>query len=201
MTRIYTIHQLKSYVFFISILISMEREVQCSNLDAEFCGVSKLTREVVTICPTDEDAWRVASERKQCSSYAGKCTRNLTYHCVINPWQNLTLEVCAPSTRIRAGHCAEYNKRGGKIQEFYLQNCKTCLKDYMSNEAYKYKECYTSVYKTHHHQQPEQQAQQQHGKSKNRDTSVNASSLVDSRNINIFCVLFLLQTILLIKFV
>ncbi|XP_061169228.1 uncharacterized protein LOC133178540 isoform X3 [Saccostrea echinata] len=45
------------------------------------------------------------------------------------------------------GHCAEYNARGGKIQEFYIPNCKSCTRDYMSTEAYKYQECYEEVYK------------------------------------------------------
>ncbi|XP_062601641.1 uncharacterized protein LOC134263172 isoform X3 [Saccostrea cucullata] len=131
---------------FIFLLSGMERRVLSSNLDVEFCGVSKLTRVVVKKCPTDEEGWKTASKQKDCSSYQDKCSGNLTYHCVINPWQNLTVEVCAPPTRIRAGHCAEYNARGGKIQEFYRQNCKTCTQDYMSTEAYKYQECYLEVY-------------------------------------------------------
>ncbi|XP_061169227.1 uncharacterized protein LOC133178540 isoform X2 [Saccostrea echinata] len=118
-----------------------------SPLDSEFCGISKLTREVVDSCPSDKESWNEAAEKFNCLQYEGKCTRTLEYHCLINPWQNITVAVCAPSTRIRSGHCAEYNARGGKIQEFYIPNCKSCTRDYMSTEAYKYQECYEEVYK------------------------------------------------------
>ncbi|XP_062601703.1 uncharacterized protein LOC134263172 isoform X4 [Saccostrea cucullata] len=155
---------------FIFLLSGMERRVLSSNLDVEFCGVSKLTRVVVKKCPTDEEGWKTASKQKDCSSYQDKCSGNLTYHCVINPWQNLTVEVCAPPTRIRAGHCAEYNTRGGKIQEYYLQNCRACLNDYMSTEAYKYQECYSPVLRMYNNQQTGQQAQKQY-----RDISVGSS--------------------------
>ncbi|XP_062582877.1 uncharacterized protein LOC134244635 [Saccostrea cucullata] len=118
-----------------------------SHLDSEFCGVSKLTRLVVESCPVDEESWDKASEALNCQQYEGKCTGTLKYHCLINPWQNITVAVCAPSTRIHSGYCAEYNARGGKIQEFYIPTCTSCIRDYMSTDAYMYQECYEQVYK------------------------------------------------------
>ncbi|XP_061169231.1 uncharacterized protein LOC133178544 [Saccostrea echinata] len=91
--------------------------------------------------------WREAAEMKNCSHYEHACKGKLSYHCVINPWQNATVEVCAPETQINAGYCAEYNRRGGKIQEFYKKSCENCVNEYISTEAYKYQECYRAVYK------------------------------------------------------
>ncbi|XP_056014218.1 uncharacterized protein LOC125675199 isoform X2 [Ostrea edulis] len=133
-------------------IIIMLEEAHFSILDPEFCEISKLTREVVESCPTDEESWIKASVKKNCSLFTDKCTGKLEYHCVINPWQNLTVEVCAPSTRIRRGHCAEYNHRGGKIQEFYIKNCKACTEDYTSTDAYQYQECYSTIYNRKRHQ-------------------------------------------------
>ncbi|XP_048768398.1 uncharacterized protein LOC125674985 isoform X1 [Ostrea edulis] len=115
--------------------------------DPEFCKASKSTRTEVARCPTSESTWKEAARNKNCRSYSHDCQGKLKYHCVINPWQNTTLEVCAPETVIKHGHCAEYNLRGGKIQEFYVKSCKKCVRDYVSTEAYKYQECYEKVYK------------------------------------------------------
>ncbi|XP_048768352.2 uncharacterized protein LOC125674972 [Ostrea edulis] len=121
-------------------------------LDPEYCGISKKTRSTVKTCPVDEASWLKAANQMDCSKYDGKCSGNLKYHCLINPWQNETVQVCAPPTRIRSGYCAEYNTRGGKVQEFYINNCKACSRDYQSTEAYKYQECYSQVYKQTHRQ-------------------------------------------------
>ncbi|XP_062601573.1 uncharacterized protein LOC134263172 isoform X2 [Saccostrea cucullata] len=115
-------------------------------VDTEYCGFSKSTQNISTSCPVNESSWIKAANEFGCSNHNDKCGGDLKYHCLINPWQNETVEVCAPATSIRSGHCAEYNARGGKIQEFYRQNCKTCTQDYMSTEAYKYQECYLEVY-------------------------------------------------------
>ncbi|XP_061169473.1 uncharacterized protein LOC133178796 [Saccostrea echinata] len=83
-----------------------------------------------------------ASNRKNCSDIKSTCIGRLEYHCVINPWGNLTVEVCAPATNISRGSCTEYNEGGGRIQENYIKICETCRKKYLSTDSYKYQECY-----------------------------------------------------------
>ncbi|XP_061169476.1 uncharacterized protein LOC133178802 [Saccostrea echinata] len=133
------------FAVFMQMLVTYT--IDTTTLDSEFCGISKVTKRVVDLCPTDKESWSRAAKQFNCSQFEGKCTQTLEYHCLINPWQNVTAEVCAPPTRIRSGHCAEYNARGGKIQEFYIPNCESCARDYMSTEAYKYQECYDLVYR------------------------------------------------------
>ncbi|XP_062620743.1 uncharacterized protein LOC134282356 isoform X3 [Saccostrea cucullata] len=120
------------------ILIMCVPHIHSAILDSEFCEASQSTQTEVVKCPTDELTWSRAAEMKNCSHYNHKCKGQLSYHCVINPWQNATVEVCAPETQINAGHCAEYNLRGGKIQEFYKKTCEDCTNEYISTEAYKY---------------------------------------------------------------
>ncbi|XP_061169467.1 uncharacterized protein LOC133178786 [Saccostrea echinata] len=139
--------ELISYLLIYSTLLQVTILSANNVVDSEYCGFSKSTQKAVKSCPKNKASWSKAAIKLGCSNHKDKCGGNLKYHCVINPWQNETVEVCAPATSIRSGHCAEYNTRGGKIQEFYLQNCKTCKKDYMSAEAYKYQECYLEVYK------------------------------------------------------
>ncbi|XP_048768400.1 uncharacterized protein LOC125674985 isoform X2 [Ostrea edulis] len=69
--------------------------------DPEFCKASKSTRTEVARCPTSESTWKEAARNKNCRSYSHDCQGKLKYHCVINPWQNTTLEVCAPETVIK----------------------------------------------------------------------------------------------------
>lgn len=56
--------------------------------------------ERVSYCPRTKKEWDTAATRKDCRRLAGRqaCTRpeNFRYHCVINEFQNETLEVCAP---------------------------------------------------------------------------------------------------------
>lgn len=75
--------------------------------------------ERVSYCPRTKKEWDTAAIRKDCSRLAGlqACTRpeNFRYHCVINDFQNETLEVCAPG-RLMAG-----------ILIYYSENVKTYL--------------------------------------------------------------------------
>lgn len=61
----------------------------------------------------------MAAARKNCSAYASHCSepRRLVYHCVINPYVNQTLEVCAYAQNIVSGIVLFKNY-------FYLINCK-----------------------------------------------------------------------------
>ena len=60
---------------------------------------------VVDRCPKTEEEWKKAGERKNCSRYAHHCTdpEKLLYHCVVNPYLNETLEVCAIRKNIIGG--------------------------------------------------------------------------------------------------
>lgn len=54
----------------------------------------------VKFCPTTKQEWETAAKRKNCDKIATQQTcsdpEDFVYHCVINGFQNETLEVCAP---------------------------------------------------------------------------------------------------------
>lgn len=77
------------------------------------CAVSKETVQVVEDCPDSLEKWNYAAERKNCAAFAAKCSKpqKLQYHCVINPSQNETIEVCA---------YAQYIVFGKKLPFYYL---------------------------------------------------------------------------------
>ena len=62
---------------------------------AEECNESTATVEVVSHCPKTLEEQVKAANRKSCSKFSHKCS-SFVYHCVINVWENETLEVCAP---------------------------------------------------------------------------------------------------------
>nr|XP_022289428.1 uncharacterized protein LOC111101277 isoform X2 [Crassostrea virginica] len=113
------------------------------------CSISRQTVQNVTKCPETEEGWKEAAERKNCSHYAHLCTNpeKLLYHCVVNPYVNQTLEVCAIRKYIIGGFCTEYSILGNVIQLNYNRNCqifksKPCPSFYLSNTAFKYPGCY-----------------------------------------------------------
>lgn len=61
------------------------------------CAISSETIQPVQYCPDNEQDWRNAAKRKNCSKHANQCDEpdRLVYHCLINPFVNETLEVCA----------------------------------------------------------------------------------------------------------
>lgn len=105
-------------------------------------------------CPTNKQEWENAAKLKNCKIMAAqqKCSDadNFVYHCVINGFENETLEVCAPQKLI-IGYCTEFNVDGGIIQANIPTRCGKekfphCSKIYKSSEAYKYQDCYEYVY-------------------------------------------------------
>lgn len=114
------------------------------------CEVTRSTVQAVYGCPENEEEWRVAAARKNCSAYASHCSepRRLVYHCVINPYVNQTLEVCAYAQNIVSGHCASYYFSGNLILKNSRTNCsafkeKPCPSNfYRSAQAYNYPGCY-----------------------------------------------------------
>ncbi|XP_062566603.1 uncharacterized protein LOC134228923 [Saccostrea cucullata] len=124
----------------------MSTEVKCNR---DSCPVSRQTMKIVSNCPTSESEWNEASQRKNCSAFASQCSKpdKFVYHCVINPFVDQLLEVCAYEKVIVFGYCTEYSKSGNIIQENYRTNCSNftqnpCPTRYHSKEAYKYPGCY-----------------------------------------------------------
>lgn len=113
------------------------------------CEVTRSTVQVVEDCPDSEEKWEEAAARKNCSVYSSQCSepRRLVYHCVINPYVNQTLEVCAYAQNIVSGHCTSYYSSGNLILKNLRTNCsafkeKSCPPFYRSDKAYNYPGCY-----------------------------------------------------------
>ena len=65
------------------------------------CIETKATIEIVQGCPQTQQAWTEAAIRKNCGGIPNSCS-SFVYHCVMNTWQNETVEVCA-QTRLIVG--------------------------------------------------------------------------------------------------
>nr|XP_034319940.1 uncharacterized protein LOC105332604 [Crassostrea gigas] len=131
----------------------MTQQVSAANRFS--CAVSKSTVKIVKECPKNEEEWKKAAVRKNCTAYASQCDQpnKFVYHCLINPYVNETLEVCAYKQNILSGYCTEYNIRGNLIQSNARANCSSlqpnpCPPLYASNEAYKYQGCYALTKKS-----------------------------------------------------
>lgn len=61
--------------------------------------------KIVDICPVSEEEWRQAAARKNCTAFANRCSEpdKLVYHCVIDPYVNQLIEVCAYAQNIVLG--------------------------------------------------------------------------------------------------
>lgn len=61
--------------------------------------------KIVDICPVSEEEWRQAGARKNCTAFANQCSEpdKLVYHCVIDPYVNQLIEVCAYAQNIVLG--------------------------------------------------------------------------------------------------
>ena len=78
---------------------------QIAKAESPSCAISNHTVQPVEDCPRTAEEWRKAAAKKNCSAYAHLCDRpgQFVYHCVINPYINETLEVCACSQKIVFG--------------------------------------------------------------------------------------------------
>ncbi|XP_078318991.1 uncharacterized protein LOC111101277 [Crassostrea virginica] len=123
--------------------------MQITEASTYSCSISRQTVRVVDRCPESEEEWKEAAERKNCSAFAHHCNNpeKLLYHCVVNPFINETLEVCAIRKNIVGGFCTEYSILGNVNQPNYKRNCRTFISNpcpifYLSNTAFKYPGCY-----------------------------------------------------------
>lgn len=134
---------------FQGVLIVLFSSIKTANLSTVSCSKSRSTVQVVSNCPVTEEELRKASQMKNCSAFASQCSDpdKFVYHCVINPFLNETLEVCAYEKIILLGFCTEYSYSANRIQQSFKTNCtkfsrNPCPPAYSSTEAYKYPECY-----------------------------------------------------------
>lgn len=64
------------------------------------CPPSFDSLEYINACPVDERQWKERAKMKNCSKYPQTCFKPLQYHCLLNPYGNESVEVCAPKTRL-----------------------------------------------------------------------------------------------------
>lgn len=71
------------------------------------CRDSLSTYKIVKLCPHNVNEWNEAVARKGCNKMTHQCS-SFEYHCVINPWGNETVEVCAPRVLIVGKNASTY---------------------------------------------------------------------------------------------
>lgn len=60
------------------------------------CEASRGTVKYVDRCPRNESEWFESAKKKNCSGITQNCSKtDFVYHCLINSWENATVEVCA----------------------------------------------------------------------------------------------------------
>ncbi|XP_062586986.1 uncharacterized protein LOC134248588 isoform X1 [Saccostrea cucullata] len=114
------------------------------------CIESFPTIKEVKQCPMTEEAWQNAAKKKRCDALANLQTcvpepGRFVYHCLVNQWENGTVEVCAPIW-ILTGYCGYYDTEIGKIVNDVKKDCTTdddpCPPRYNSSESFKYSKCF-----------------------------------------------------------
>ena len=70
---------------------------------ADPCPPSAESASVIDSCPMILSEWNQRALQKNCSRYPQTCFRPLEYHCLLNPYGNESLEVCAPNTWMAEG--------------------------------------------------------------------------------------------------
>lgn len=105
----FKIYQIRIFLFYNIAAFLFFKTLQASS---DSCHISRSTVQIVEDCPTSEETWREAAARKNCAAYASQCSKpeSLEYHCVINPFINHTLEVCAYAQNIVLGKLFIYNR-------------------------------------------------------------------------------------------
>lgn len=60
------------------------------------CEASRGTEKYVERCPGNKVEWLESAKNKNCSGINQNCSSTeFVYHCLINQWENATVEVCA----------------------------------------------------------------------------------------------------------
>ncbi|XP_062587051.1 uncharacterized protein LOC134248672 [Saccostrea cucullata] len=171
--------------FFISIIGSKCFPIQL--ISAQHCEISNISMKIVESCPFNLESWKQRSKLKNCSSLYKHSTcswpENYVYHCVIDHFMSVKMEMCAVEAYINLGYCAEYNTKGELIQANYEAKCHHCPGRYLSSTAYKYQECYNMT------QKPEITTLEHLGTSEDKTTtftSINRTTQQNDRERNSF---------------
>ncbi|XP_061177444.1 uncharacterized protein LOC133186228 [Saccostrea echinata] len=118
------------------------------------CPESLSTVVNVVSCPKNKAEWERQSKQKDCSKVFQSCVKpeDFLYHCLINEYMNMTIEVCAPSVSILGQKCAEFNTVGAIVQDNVYAKCDDsdppCPFRYNSTDLYKYQRCYSYIKST-----------------------------------------------------
>lgn len=93
-----TILDICTFLFGVSFIFQKLQKVSKCTENVDMKAINSVT--IVLYCPTTKEEWDSAAKRKKCGKFSAK--ENFTadgkqqeYHCVINPFLNETLEVCA----------------------------------------------------------------------------------------------------------
>lgn len=107
------------------------------------CDDSDSTIEIVQFCPTSEQTFKDAAEKKNCAAIPNKC-ESFVYHCVRNRQKNALIEVCAPWLYIVDHVCGTYHEEFHSIRrtEEPCNARDNCPYRYKSTDQFKYQSCY-----------------------------------------------------------
>ncbi|XP_056015933.1 uncharacterized protein LOC125675069 isoform X2 [Ostrea edulis] len=133
--------------FSIPLVLTCMLIVGCGKKENKCARIAHTTAVEVPDCPRDKDQHEKRKQLKECEKWTSWCSKT-TYHCVVSPHMNATIETCAPEVLIIGRKCAEINKGDRPIQRSNHQNarCMECPPNYyLSTDAYKYPECYDAV--------------------------------------------------------
>lgn len=108
-------------------------------LEDDICLESKKTLEKVSTCPTNDNAFKERSEKKNCNTLSTCAGESLFYHCVIS--EGMLVEVCSPRTLITGRCCPFYNEKLGRVIEDYNTLCSKCPYQYTSDQCVNNSEC------------------------------------------------------------
>lgn len=78
---------------------------------ADRCSESNRTVKFIKECPRNKTEWNARKVLKGCPTITNAtCNyeRPLEYHCLLNPYRNESIEVCAPNTIIPKGNILSY---------------------------------------------------------------------------------------------
>lgn len=111
-----------AYYFTTLLLFKLFKTLQASS---DSCHISRSTVQIVDDCPNSEKEWKQAAVKKNCEAHASQCSEpeRLEYHCVINPFINQTLEVCAYAQNIVLGKLFIYDLLNSKYDKMRIICC------------------------------------------------------------------------------
>lgn len=107
--------------------------------EGDICLESKKTLEKVSTCPTNDNAFKERSEKKNCNTLPSCAGKPLVYHCVIS--EGMLIEVCSPMALITGRCCPFYNWKLGRVIDDFENRCQECPFQYRSDQYINNSEC------------------------------------------------------------